>query len=128
MPIEYYRAALQSDPDFASARAASTQLRKFFRVLGRYVRERGVLDFTTAVHKMTRMPADRIGLAERGRIAVGAFADIAVLDPDEVIDRATFADPHQLSAGVHHVFVNGEAVLLNGVMTGARPGKVLRHQ
>ena len=97
-------------------------------MLGRYVRERGVLDFTTAVHKMTRMPADRIGLAERGRIAVGAFADIAVLDPDEVIDRATFADPHQLSAGVHHVFVNGEAVLLNGVVTGARPGKVLRHQ
>jgi len=98
----------------------------FARVLGVYVRERKVLDFTTAIHKMTRMPADRIGLSKRGRIEAGAIADIAVLDPDEVIDRATFADPHQFSEGVHHVFVNGEAVLLNGEMTGARPGRVLR--
>lgn len=98
----------------------------FARVLGVYVRERGVLDFTTAVHKMTRMPADRIGLADRGRIQPGAIADIAVLDPDEVVDRATFEDPHRLSEGVRHVFVNGQAVLLNGEMTGARPGRVLR--
>ncbi len=62
----------------------------FARVLGVYVREKGVLDFTTAVHKMSRMPADRIGLGARGRIEVGAYADIAVLDPDRVIDRATF--------------------------------------
>jgi dihydroorotase/N-acyl-D-amino-acid deacylase len=97
----------------------------FARVLGVYVRERGILDFTTAIHKMTRLPADRIGLAERGRIEVGAYADISVLAPDEVIDRSTFEDPHQLSAGVRHVFVNGTAVLLDGAMTGARPGRVL---
>jgi N-acyl-D-aspartate/D-glutamate deacylase len=87
-----------------------------------------VLDVATAVHKMTRMPADRIGLTERGRIVVGAVADIAVIDLQEVIDKATFADPHQLSTGAHHVFVSGEAVLLNGEMTGARPGRVLRHR
>ena len=98
----------------------------FARVLGLYVREKGVLEFSAAIHKMSRMPADRIGLSERGRIEVGAIADIAVLDPGQVIDRATFKNPHQLSEGVHHVFVNGQAVLLDGAMTGARPGRVLR--
>jgi len=85
-----------------------------------------VLSFSVAIHKMTRMPADRIGLQDRGRIEVGAVADIAVLDPDRVIDRATFEKPHQFSEGVQHVFVNGQAVLLNGEMTGERPGMVLR--
>ena len=99
----------------------------FARVLGRYVREEAVIGFSEAIHKMSRMPADRIGLADRGRIEVGAMADIAVLDPESVIDRATFRNPHQLSEGVHHVFVNGQAVLLNGEMTGTRPGRVLRH-
>ena len=99
----------------------------FSRVLGWYVRERGVLDFSSAVHKMSMMPADRIGLSDRGRIEEGAFADIAVLDAETVTDRATFSHPHQLSAGVHHVFVNGVPVLLDRQMTGARPGRVLQH-
>ena len=98
----------------------------FARVLGRYVREQGVLGFEEAVYKMTRMPADRIGLSERGRIEPGAIADIAVLNPETIIDRATFKQPHQFSEGVVHVFINGEAVLLNGEMTGARAGRVLR--
>jgi dihydroorotase/N-acyl-D-amino-acid deacylase len=98
----------------------------FARVLGVFVRERGVLDFPTAIHKMSRMPADRIGLGNRGRVEVGAVADIAVLDPDTVVDRATFENPHQYAGGVLHVFVNGQAVLLNGDMTGRRPGKALR--
>jgi hypothetical protein len=98
----------------------------FARVLGRYVRQDGVLGFSEAVQKMSQMPAERIGLTDRGRIAVGSFADIAVLDPNSVIDRATFSDPHQLSEGVHHVFINGQAVLLSGEMTGKRPGRVLR--
>ena len=100
----------------------------FARILGRYVRERELLSFHTAVHKMTRMPADRISLNDRGRIEVGAFADIAVLDPETITDRATFKDPHQYAEGVHHVFVNGEAVLLNKEMTGSRPGRILRSQ
>jgi N-acyl-D-amino-acid deacylase len=98
----------------------------FARVLGRYVREQGVMPLHTAIHKMTRMPADRIGLRDRGRIEPGAIADIVVFDPDAVIDRATFEDPHQYAEGMVHVFVAGEAVLLNGKMTGARPGRVLR--
>ena len=98
----------------------------FARVLGVYVRERGVLDFTTAIHKMSRMPADRINMIERGRLEVGAYADIAVLDPATVIDRATFENPHQKSEGVSHVLVNGRPALLDGELTGERPGRVLR--
>lgn len=100
----------------------------FVRILGHYVRERHWLSFQTAIHKMTQMPADRINLNDRGRIEVGAYADIAVLDPESVTDRATFKNPHQYAEGVHHVFVNGQSVLLNGDMTGRRPGRVLRSQ
>ena len=98
----------------------------FARVLGYYVREHNVIPFHTAIHKMSMLPADRIGLADRGRIEEGAQADIAVLDLETVIDKAVFGDPHQYAEGAHHVFVNGEAVLLNAEMTGARPGRVLR--
>ena len=70
--------------------------------------------------------ADRLGLTDRGRIEVGAIADIAVLDPATVIDNATFDKPHQYAEGTHHVLVSGEAVLLNKEMTSRRPGQVLR--
>ena len=98
----------------------------FARVLGRYVRELEHLSLERAVYKMSRMPADRIGLASRGRIEVGAIADIAVFDAEEIADRATFADPHQYAVGMRHVLVAGEAVLLDGEMTGVRPGRILR--
>ena len=98
------------------------------KILGHYVRERGVLSLQSAIHKMTRMPADRINISDRGRIEVGAMADIAVFDAAEIIDTSTFEDPHQYAEGVHHVFVNGEAVLLDKQMTGVRPGRVLRSQ
>ena len=98
----------------------------FARVLGEFVRERKLLPLSTAIHKMAKMPADRINIGDRGRIEIGAFADIAVFDPAEIADTATFGEPHQYALGVHHVFVNGEAVLLDKEMTGARPGRVLR--
>ena len=98
----------------------------FARVLGYYVRQQDVLPFHTAIHKMSRLPAQRIGLDSRGRIEPGAIADIAVLDADVVIDKATFENPHQYAEGAVHVFVAGQAVLEAGVMTGARPGRVLR--
>ena len=98
----------------------------FARVLGVYVRERGVLDFPTAIHKMSRMPADRMGMTDRGRLEPGAFADIAVLDPERVMDRATFQNPHQMSIGVVHVLVNGTVALRDGELTDARAGRVLR--
>jgi dihydroorotase/N-acyl-D-amino-acid deacylase len=96
------------------------------KVLGHYVRERGVLSLSEAIYKMSRMPADRINLSDRGRVEIGAWADITVFDPDTIIDRATFEDPHQYAEGVHHVFINGQAVLLDKDMTGVRPGRVLR--
>jgi dihydroorotase/N-acyl-D-amino-acid deacylase len=98
----------------------------FARVLAKYVREDEVLSLHSAIHKMSRMPADRIKLLDRGRIEVGAVADIAVFDPNTVQDHATFKDPHQFASGVRHVLVNGEMVLLDAKMTGRRPGRVLR--
>jgi dihydroorotase/N-acyl-D-amino-acid deacylase len=98
----------------------------FARILGRYVREQQVLPLHAAIHKMSRMPAERVGLADRGRIEAGAVADIVVFDPATIIDRATFADPHQYAEGVQHVFVAGQAVLLDAEPTGARPGRILR--
>ncbi len=98
----------------------------FARVLGYYVREQETIPLHTAIHKMTMLPADRIGLDHLGRLEPGAIADVAVFDPQTVIDKATFENPHQYAEGLHHVFVMGEAVLLNGKMTGARPGRVLR--
>ncbi|MEM1127601.1 MAG: D-aminoacylase [Bacteroidota bacterium] len=98
----------------------------FARVLGHYVRDEQVLPFTEAVRKMTHLPAQRLGLDRRGTLAVGHYADVAVLDPATVQDHATFTDPHQYATGVVHVFVGGEAVLQDGALTGARPGQALR--
>ncbi|BBZ03344.1 N-acyl-D-amino-acid deacylase [Mycolicibacterium chitae] len=100
----------------------------FARVLQRYVREKNLLSLPEAVRRMTSLPADRLGLADRGRIAAGAVADVVVLDPARVTERATFVDPHQYAAGVDDVFVAGVPVVRGGVETGARPGAVLRHR
>ncbi len=97
----------------------------FARVLGRYVRERGVLTLEEAVRKMSGATAQRLGLQDRGLLREGFFADIAVFDPDRVIDRATFAEPHQYSEGMEYVLVNGVLVVDGGEHTGARPGRVL---
>lgn len=98
----------------------------FPRVLGRYVRERGVISLEEAVRRMTSAPADRLGFAGRGRIEAGAVADLTVFDPATVSDLATFENPHQHPVGIPHVFVGGVAVVRDGAVTGARPGVVLR--
>ena len=98
----------------------------FPRILGRYVREMGVLTLEEAIRKMTSMSADEIGQSERGRIALGMWADITVFDADRIIDRADYVDPHRYSVGIHHVIVNGVPVILDGSVTGAKPGHVLR--
>jgi N-acyl-D-amino-acid deacylase len=98
----------------------------FARVIQRYVREQSLLSLPEAVRRMTSLPADRLGLRDRGRIAPGAVADVVVLDPDRVTERATFVDPHQFAAGVDEVFVAGTPVVRGGVQTDARPGTVLR--
>ena len=75
---------------------------------------------------MTGQPAERLAIKDRGRIAEGLIADLAVFNPDTIIDTATFDDPHQIAIGMHHVFVAGQGVIENGKHTQARPGKVLR--
>lgn len=96
------------------------------RVLGDYVRERGLLDLPTAIRKMTSLPAERLGLRDRGRIAAGMKADLVVFDTKTVGERSTFSAPHQYPTGIEYVFVNGVAVVEKGEHTAARPGRVLR--
>ncbi len=98
----------------------------FPRVLGVYVREKGILTLEEAVKKMTSMPADRLGLASRGRLQSGAFADVVIFDAATVADRGTFEKPHQYPVGISYVFVNGVPVVEHGALTAARPGRVLR--
>lgn len=101
----------------------------FARVLQRYVREQHLLSLPEAVRRMSSLPADRLGLHDRGRISPGAVADLVVLDPDRVTEQATFVEPHQFASGVDDVFVAGTPVVRAGAETGARPGTVLRrHQ
>ena len=96
------------------------------RVLARLVRDLGDFDLASAVAKMTGGVAQRLGMRDRGTLAVGQAADIVLFDPQEVQDRGTYLAPCQKPAGVAHVFVNGVAVVRDGVQTDARPGRVLR--
>ncbi len=98
----------------------------FARVLGHYVRDRGVVSLQEAVRKLAALPADNLGIAERGRLVAGHYADIAIFDAATVADHATYEDPHQYATGMVHVFVNGSHVLRDGEHTGALPGRVVR--
>jgi len=98
----------------------------FARVLGKYSRDEGVVALEEAVRRMTSLPAENIGIRERGRLAEGFCADVVVFDPATVQDHATFEDPHRYATGIQHVFVNGEQVVANGEHTGATPGRVVR--
>ena len=97
----------------------------FARVLGLYVREREIISLEEAVRKMSSQTARRLGIHDRGLITKGYYADIAIFDADEIIDRATFEDPHQYAIGMKFVFVNGEVVVEDGQHTGARPGRIV---
>ncbi|HTO08586.1 MAG TPA: D-aminoacylase [Myxococcota bacterium] len=98
----------------------------FARVLGRYARELGLFSLAEAVHRMTGLPARKFGLADRGVIREGAFADLVLFDPRGIIDVGTYEDPNHPPAGIHAVFVNGTRVARHGAHTGARPGRVIR--
>jgi N-acyl-D-amino-acid deacylase len=97
----------------------------FPRVLGRYVRELKVLTLPEAVKKMTSMNADKIGIKDRGRLREGMWADVTIFDPNTVIDRATFEQPHQFPIGIRYVIVNGVLTLDNDRHTGALAGRVI---
>ncbi|MBT9175899.1 MAG: D-aminoacylase [Firmicutes bacterium] len=98
----------------------------FPRVLGTYVRERGVLRLEEAVRKMTSFPAQRFQLYDRGLLRPGAYADLVMFDPETVADLATYSEPHVYPRGIDMVLVNGAVVVENGAHSGTLPGKVLR--
>jgi N-acyl-D-amino-acid deacylase len=100
----------------------------FPRVLARYVREQELLTWEEAIHKMTGLPAKRLGLRDRGIVREGTSADLVVFDPNTVTDIATFTDPHRYPEGIHHVIVNGRFVVRDGVQTDELPGLVLRRR
>jgi N-acyl-D-amino-acid deacylase len=98
----------------------------FARLLGRYVRDEGLVPLQEAVRRLTALPADTLRLQRRGRLLAGNIADVAVFDPAMIIDHATFADPQRYATGMVHVLVNGVPVLEDGDHTDARPGRVVR--
>ncbi|MGE0352662.1 MAG: amidohydrolase family protein [Gemmatimonadales bacterium] len=96
------------------------------RLLGRYVRDEGIIPLQEAVRRLTSFPAANLRIQRRGSLRPGYYADVVVFDPATVQDHATFTAPHQYSTGVRHVFVNGIQVLRDGEHTGATPGRVVR--
>jgi dihydroorotase/N-acyl-D-amino-acid deacylase len=114
------------DPETATGRAHPRAYGTFTRVLGKYVREEGVVGLEDAVRKMSSAVATRLDIRDRGFLREGYFADVVIFDPETVADHATYEEPHQLSSGVEHVFVNGVAVVRDGTHTGAMPGRPVR--
>lgn len=115
------------DPDSAKGNLAHPRAYGTYpRILGRYVRDEKVLPLEDAIRKMSSAVATRLSLTDRGVLRPGMYADIVVFDPATIIDRATYEQPHQLSVGVEHVFVNGVEVVSGGKHTGAKPGRVVR--
>ena len=98
------------------------------RFLGTYVRDEGLMDWREGIRRLTLLPAQVLGLRDRGRLAEGAWADLVVFDRDTITDRATYEHPWAAPAGIRHVFVNGEPVVLDGRHTGATPGRVLKRE
>ena len=98
----------------------------FARVLGKYVRDEKMIPLPEAIRRMTSFPAANLKLEKRGRLQAGYYADVVVFNPDSVIDKATYENPHQYAEGVDHVFVNGIQVLEHGRHTYATPGRIIR--
>ena len=123
---------IASDGHLANGKGHPRTAGTYALVLGRYVREEKALDLMTALRKMTLMPAQRLEkrapmFKDKGRIRVGADADITVFDPNRVIDKATYEEPLQYSEGIQFVFVNGVAVVKDGrLVEGVFPGRAAR--
>ncbi|MEC7263396.1 MAG: amidohydrolase family protein, partial [Bacteroidota bacterium] len=96
------------------------------RLLGKYVREEKVISLEEAVHKLSQLPATNLKIKKRGSLTTGNYADVVILNPETIIDKATFEKPHQYAEGMVHVFVNGTQVLKDGEHTGEFPGQVVR--
>jgi len=97
----------------------------FPRILGKYVREERLLSLEEAIYKMTYLPSQRLGFADRGAVKEKYFADIVILNPDKIKDRATYKNPEQYPEGIEYVLISGKVVVEKGKHTGSLPGKVL---
>jgi N-acyl-D-amino-acid deacylase len=113
-------------PGFGTAKTHPRMTGTFPRILGRYVREKGVITLEDAIRKMTSLPAQTFGLFHKGILRQGMDADLVVFDPASVVDKSTFEDPSQSPEGIHWVIVNGEIAVEDGKTMGATSGKVLR--
>ncbi|MGB4439946.1 MAG: D-aminoacylase [Sedimentibacter sp.] len=98
----------------------------FPRILGRYVRQKKIIDIEDAIHKMTLLPAIKMNIKDRGYLAAGYKADIIIFDKEKIIDKSTYTKPHQYPVGIKDVLVNGVAVIRNGIHTGEFPGKLIK--
>jgi N-acyl-D-amino-acid deacylase len=98
----------------------------FARLLGKYVRDEGIMSLAEAIRRLTGLPAANWKLRDRGCLREQCFADLVVFDPATITDHATFAQPKQYATGVDHVLVNGRLVIRAGEHTGAKPGRVVR--
>jgi len=114
------------DPDSVKEAVHPRSYGTYPKILGRYVRDYKWLTLEDAVRKMTGATAARLSIRDRGELKEGWKADIMIFDPNTIIDKATYEQPHQLSVGMKHVFVNGVAVVSDGKVTGAKPGRVVR--
>jgi dihydroorotase/N-acyl-D-amino-acid deacylase len=124
--IKFGTDASGHDPDKPDKLVHPRSYGTFARILGKYVREEGVLTLEDAVRKMTSAVAARLSIRDRGLLREGYQADLVVFDPLTIADKATYDVPHQTSAGIRYVFVNGTAVILEGKHTGALPGRIVR--
>ena len=125
----FYRhdvAMVGTDSTFVGAKPSPRSYGSYPRILGQFVRDEALLSLETAVAKMTSMPAARLGLKDRGRIADGWVADLVVFDPATVRANATYDEPRRFPDGIDHVLVNGIPVVADGEHTGATPGRALR--
>ena len=124
--IKFGTDASGNDPKQPRGLAHPRSYGNYPRILGKYVREERVIPLEEAVRKSTSAVATRLSIPDRGLLRSGFHADVVIFDPNTVIDRATFEQPHQLSTGIRHVLVNGTLVIRDGVPTGALPGRVVR--
>lgn len=127
--FRYPNAAVASDGGVREPGPSVTHPRSYgtnARVLGEFVRERQLLTLEDAIRRMTSLPARTFGFHDRGILRPGMVADLVLVDPDRVADRATFDAPHQYSEGIDFVFVNGVAVVYDGKLTDARPGRFVK--
>jgi len=124
--LPHARHMVGSDGTLQGSRPHPRAWGAFARFLGRYVRDLGLLPWEEAIRKITSLPADTVGIRDRGRVAVGNHADIAVFEPGSVIDTATYDHPASLAAGMRHVLVNGEPAIEAERSTARRAGRALR--